>query len=222
MSSGRVDPRTPILVGVGQISDAIDRPGYRQLSPVGLAASCGQICADRYRRRSGRLGGGNRHGGWRPPVRDLAPGCGCPTWQVRQLSAFGRDADRCPTATGHPGSRRRAGTTASRHRVGRQYRRRTFDSRAALRIRSDFHRASFCGHVKQAGLHRGDRRRSGGPRLRSGRHSLGLPRQAWGDRRSQPLRAVRERPTGPTGSEPADLCHGTDGEPACPVQRRRS
>ncbi|WP_248962192.1 acetyl-CoA acetyltransferase [Sphaerisporangium perillae] len=34
-----LDPRTPVLVGVGQASERIDRPGYQRLSPVGLAAA---------------------------------------------------------------------------------------------------------------------------------------------------------------------------------------
>ena len=33
-----IDPRTPVIVGVGQISDSIDGPGYLQLSSVELAA----------------------------------------------------------------------------------------------------------------------------------------------------------------------------------------
>src|SRR4051794_13004758 len=34
-----LDPRTPVLVGVGQSSERIDQPGYRGLSPVELAAA---------------------------------------------------------------------------------------------------------------------------------------------------------------------------------------
>ena len=34
-----LDPRTPVLVGVGQASDPIDGPNYRRLSPVELAAA---------------------------------------------------------------------------------------------------------------------------------------------------------------------------------------
>lgn len=34
-----VDPRTPVLIGVGQCSDPIDGPGYRRASPVELAAT---------------------------------------------------------------------------------------------------------------------------------------------------------------------------------------
>jgi len=36
---GGLDPRTPVLVGVGQASERLDEPGYRRLSPVDLAAS---------------------------------------------------------------------------------------------------------------------------------------------------------------------------------------
>ncbi len=42
-----LDPRTPVLVGVGQASERIDDPGYRALSPVGLgAAAAGEALAD--------------------------------------------------------------------------------------------------------------------------------------------------------------------------------
>ncbi|GAA5037832.1 acetyl-CoA acetyltransferase [Thermocatellispora tengchongensis] len=34
-----IDPRTPVLVGVGQSSERIGEPGYRRLSPVELAAA---------------------------------------------------------------------------------------------------------------------------------------------------------------------------------------
>lgn len=37
-----LDPRTPILVGVGQISDPIDSPDYKRLSAVGLAATAAE------------------------------------------------------------------------------------------------------------------------------------------------------------------------------------
>lgn len=36
--SASVDPRTPVLVGVGQHAERVDDPGYRALSAVGLAA----------------------------------------------------------------------------------------------------------------------------------------------------------------------------------------
>ncbi|MBV9314661.1 MAG: acetyl-CoA acetyltransferase [Pseudonocardia sp.] len=38
MSEAHLDPRTPVVVGVGQASERIDDPGYRALSPVELAA----------------------------------------------------------------------------------------------------------------------------------------------------------------------------------------
>ncbi len=34
-----IDPRTPVVVGVGQASERIDDPGYQRLSPVDLAAA---------------------------------------------------------------------------------------------------------------------------------------------------------------------------------------
>lgn len=39
MTASGLDPRTPVLVGVGQASERIDDPGYRRLSPVELAAA---------------------------------------------------------------------------------------------------------------------------------------------------------------------------------------
>ena len=33
------DPRTPVIVGVGQASERLDTDGYQRLSPVGLAAA---------------------------------------------------------------------------------------------------------------------------------------------------------------------------------------
>src|ERR687886_243904 len=38
MSDSDLDPRTPVVVGVGQSSERLDDPGYRRRSPVGLAA----------------------------------------------------------------------------------------------------------------------------------------------------------------------------------------
>ncbi len=35
---GDLDPRTPVLVGVGQVSERLGQPGYRRRSPVDLAA----------------------------------------------------------------------------------------------------------------------------------------------------------------------------------------
>src|SRR2546423_1275470 len=37
-ATGDLDPRTPVLVGVGQASERPGQPGYQRLSPVGLAA----------------------------------------------------------------------------------------------------------------------------------------------------------------------------------------
>jgi acetyl-CoA C-acetyltransferase len=41
-----IDPRTPIIVGVGQIADPIDSPDYRRLSAVGLAAEAARIAVE--------------------------------------------------------------------------------------------------------------------------------------------------------------------------------
>lgn len=37
--SGPVDPRTPVIAGVGQASERLGEPGYQGLSPVALAAA---------------------------------------------------------------------------------------------------------------------------------------------------------------------------------------
>ena len=73
-----LDPRTPVVVGVGQASERLGEPGYRQRSPVDLAAdAAADALADtgadppRSRRRST---GGRRH----PPVREF-PSAGAGT-----------------------------------------------------------------------------------------------------------------------------------------------
>src|SRR3982751_24704 len=38
-----LDPRTPIIVGVGQVAERVDDPGYRALSAVGLAAEAATL-----------------------------------------------------------------------------------------------------------------------------------------------------------------------------------
>ena len=38
MSQPSLDSRTPVVVGVGQASERLGEPGYRQRSPVDLAA----------------------------------------------------------------------------------------------------------------------------------------------------------------------------------------
>ncbi|MBI2702772.1 acetyl-CoA acetyltransferase [Mycobacterium gordonae] len=41
-----LDPRTPVVVGVGQAAERIDDPGYRAMSPVELAAAAAQAALD--------------------------------------------------------------------------------------------------------------------------------------------------------------------------------
>ena len=41
-----VDPRTPVLVGVGQAAERIDEPDYRAMSAVELAAAAAQAALD--------------------------------------------------------------------------------------------------------------------------------------------------------------------------------
>lgn len=41
-----IDPRTPVIVGIGQIADPIDSPSYRRLSAVGLAAEAARIAVE--------------------------------------------------------------------------------------------------------------------------------------------------------------------------------
>ena len=38
MGAEEIDPRTPVLAGVGQASERLGEPGYRRRSPVDLAA----------------------------------------------------------------------------------------------------------------------------------------------------------------------------------------
>ena len=38
-ATGDLDPRTPVLVGVGQASERLGSADYQRLSPVGLAAA---------------------------------------------------------------------------------------------------------------------------------------------------------------------------------------
>jgi acetyl-CoA C-acetyltransferase len=42
----KLDPRTPVIVGVGQAAERIDDPGYRAMSPVELAAAAAQAALD--------------------------------------------------------------------------------------------------------------------------------------------------------------------------------
>src|SRR5437764_479474 len=41
-----LDPRTPVVVSVGQAAERIDDPGYRAMSPVELAAAAAQAALD--------------------------------------------------------------------------------------------------------------------------------------------------------------------------------
>ncbi|MDT7565321.1 MAG: acetyl-CoA C-acetyltransferase [Pseudonocardiales bacterium] len=45
-SSSDLDPRTPVLVGVGQASERLDDPGYRRLSAVELAAAAARAALE--------------------------------------------------------------------------------------------------------------------------------------------------------------------------------
>ena len=38
-----IDERTPVIVGVGQIADRVDDPGYRALSPIDLAVEAARV-----------------------------------------------------------------------------------------------------------------------------------------------------------------------------------
>ena len=41
-----LDPRTPVLVGVGQASERLDQPGYRRRSPADLAGDAVRAALD--------------------------------------------------------------------------------------------------------------------------------------------------------------------------------
>ena len=46
MSQPSLDPRTPVVVGVGQSSERLGEPGYRRRSPVDLAADAAREALD--------------------------------------------------------------------------------------------------------------------------------------------------------------------------------
>ena len=57
-----VDPRTPVIVGVGQFTERIDDPSYRGMSAVELATAAAHGGAGRHGRRRRRRRQGGRHG----------------------------------------------------------------------------------------------------------------------------------------------------------------
>ena len=57
-----VDPRTPVLVGVGQFTERIDDPGYRGMSAVDLATAAAKAALADTGADVGDGGHGDRHG----------------------------------------------------------------------------------------------------------------------------------------------------------------
>ena len=84
-----VDPRTPVVVGVGQFTERIDDPAYRGMSSVELATGrAGR--AGRHRRRRARRGAGDRGVRRAAAVRDLhavrKPPLGCSDNYLRSVA----------------------------------------------------------------------------------------------------------------------------------------
>ena len=102
-----MDPRTPVVVGVGQSTERIDDADYRGMSAVELAAAGARAALDdsgadvaRWRRRSNC----RRH----KAVRDFRTGQGG-LGQVQQLPAVGGQPDRRRSGPCHAGARWRQG-----------------------------------------------------------------------------------------------------------------
>ena len=55
-----LDPRTPVIVGVGQASERLGEPGYRRRSPVDLAADAAREALADAGGTTGAGGGGER------------------------------------------------------------------------------------------------------------------------------------------------------------------
>ena len=72
------DPRTPVVVGVGQASERIEDAGYRRRSPVELAADAAREALADTGGRRGRRRDRRRHDRRHPAVRDLGPGARAP------------------------------------------------------------------------------------------------------------------------------------------------
>ena len=73
-----VDPRTPVLVGVGQFTERIDDPAYRGMSAVDLATAAAQAAltdtgADVAHRRAGDRDGRSGCGSSRSARRSRSP-----------------------------------------------------------------------------------------------------------------------------------------------------
>ena len=78
MSQPSLDPRTPVVVGVGQASERLGEPGYRRRSPVDLAADAAREALADTGAEPGRRRGGDRGGSRHPPVREF-PSAGAGT-----------------------------------------------------------------------------------------------------------------------------------------------
>ena len=194
-----VDPRTPVIVGVGQFTERIDDPGYR--------GHVGRRPGDR--RRPGRAGRHRRRPrrrGARPStrlraaaVRDLHPDAGA-AGQLGQLPTFGAQPRSVPIPRGRCSSRSAARSAEAGHRVRRRHRRRR-------RRRGDDHRlrARVDGEVlrrpgRQTRFHRARRRSARRPRARHLQLHRRVHRPARPDRRARAVRPARQRPSRPAGS----------------------
>ena len=87
-----LDPRTPVVVGVGQASERLGEPGYQRRSPVDLAADAARAAIDDSGADPAAVNGRDRHGGRGAAVREL------------RARARGRcSADRTTTPARWPG-----------------------------------------------------------------------------------------------------------------------
>ena len=210
MSQPPVDPRTPVVVGVGQASERLGTPGYRRLSPVDLAAEAAAERGRGHRRGSGGGGGGHRYGGRGSPVRELRSRRASAAGPVGQLSPVGGGPDRGQPGPGRAGSHRRPGAAAPGQRDRRRDRRRRQRGDADLRVGGHLHHRALREGRGPARLHRAPRRQPGRPRLRAARPHLHEPDGARAHRRSQPVRADRKRPPGQAQADPGGV-RGRDG-----------
>ena len=75
MNQPPLDPRTPVVVGVGQASERLDAQTYRQRSPVDLAADAARDALADTGADAAAVRGSDRYGGRGPPVREFRSGC---------------------------------------------------------------------------------------------------------------------------------------------------
>ena len=93
-----VDPRTPVIVGVGQFTENIDDPSYRGMSAVELATEAAKAALTDTGADADDCRQGHRRGRGPATVRDLG-GYARAARQVEQLPAVGHATTRCGART---------------------------------------------------------------------------------------------------------------------------